>query len=220
MASQMVGVAGKRLRQNDAGGRTLSGRLAIEVREERLMAKIIAGIGTSHTPAIGAARRQRPDGRAVLDAGVQGLRAREEVDGRNGAGRRDRRLQRSRQRVRFQNHSHVRTRLRRRIPDRGRGLGRAPGARGQGVSRARGSHGAVARSRRVRHDDRERDAGRPRPHRTDVAAVRPAESVARARDPAGRERDPVSCADGPSLLHARQSHQEGRRELGRGLAAS
>src|SRR5690606_10366847 len=31
------------------------GRLALEVGEERLMAKIIAGVGTSHTPAIGAA---------------------------------------------------------------------------------------------------------------------------------------------------------------------
>ena len=164
----------KRIREDDAGGRALSGRLALEVREERLMAKIIAGIGTSHTPAHRRRRRQRQDGRAVLDAVVQGLRAREEVDGRNQARRRDRRLQRSRQRVRLQNHSDLRARLRGRVPDRRRRLGRAARARRQGLSRARGAHGAVARARRVRHDDRQRDAGRSRPHGAADAAVRSA----------------------------------------------
>ena len=73
----------KRVRGDDVGGRTLPGRLALEVREEGLMAKIIAGIGTSHTPALGAAVDNGKHGRAVLDAVVQGLRAVEEVDGRN-----------------------------------------------------------------------------------------------------------------------------------------
>ncbi len=37
------------------------------------MAKIIAGVGTSHTPAIGAAVDNGKTGRALLGAGVQGL---------------------------------------------------------------------------------------------------------------------------------------------------
>ncbi len=45
----------ERVRADDVGGRTFPGRLALEVGEEGLMAKIIAGVGTSHTPALGAA---------------------------------------------------------------------------------------------------------------------------------------------------------------------
>ena len=55
MASQMVGVPESEYVRDDAGRRTIPGRLALEVGEESLMAKIIAGVGTSHTPAIGAA---------------------------------------------------------------------------------------------------------------------------------------------------------------------
>ena len=60
------------------------------------MAKIIAGVGSSHVPAIGAAHRQRQDRGAVLEAGVLRLRAIQAVDGECQARRRHRRLQRPR----------------------------------------------------------------------------------------------------------------------------
>src|SRR5690606_39959144 len=42
--------------EHDARGRALAGRLAFPLgARRRLMARIIAGVGTSHTPAIGAA---------------------------------------------------------------------------------------------------------------------------------------------------------------------
>src|SRR5690606_3546327 len=47
--------ARERVRGDDAGRRARAGRLAVEVGEGRVMARIIAGVGTSHTPAIGAA---------------------------------------------------------------------------------------------------------------------------------------------------------------------
>ena len=51
----------------------------------------------------------------------------------------------------------------------------------RGTSGARVAHRAVDDPRRVRHDDRQPDGRRPRADRADVAAVRPAEGVAGAR---------------------------------------
>ena len=83
MASQMVGVTEKEyVQMMQAGGRS-SERLAIEVREERLMARIVAGIGTSHTPAIGAARGQRPHRRSRIGRRCStGYEPAKTVDGR------------------------------------------------------------------------------------------------------------------------------------------
>ena len=55
MASQMVGITEKEYVADDASGRTLPDGWRSKSERKALMAKIIAGIGTSHTPAIGAA---------------------------------------------------------------------------------------------------------------------------------------------------------------------
>ena len=109
MAAEMTGMTAAGISRHDGGGRPFGRRLAVQERTRRsLMARIIAGIGTSHTPAIGAAVDNGQDERTLLEAAVQGLRAVEEVDGGGQARRRDHGLQRSRQRLRLQDHPDLR----------------------------------------------------------------------------------------------------------------
>ena len=98
----------------------------------------------------------------------------------------------------------LRHRLRRRVPAGRRRLGPAPGAGGQRASGAGVAHRDEHHPRRVRHDHRQQDGRRSRPDGADVAAVRPAEGVAVPRDPARGQRRAVPAAHRPSLLHARQ----------------
>ena len=106
---------------------------------------------------------------------------------------------------------YVRARLRRRIPDRRRRLGPAARAGRQGLPRARSAPGAIIGARRVRHDDRQRDAGRSWADGADDATFRPTRSLAAASDPARRQRHSISRADRAPVLHAGQGHQEGGR---------
>ena len=213
MASQMVGMTEKEYVDDDAGGRTLAGRLAIEVREERLMAKIIAGIGTSHTPGDRRRRGQRPHGRAVLGAVVQGLRAVEEVDGR-----RRRRTSRSSSTTITSTRSISKSSRPSRlgcaaefpIADEGWGARPVPVVEGYPELAAHMVQSLVLDEFDMTIvNEMQVDHGLTVPL---TLLLRPAEGVARARDPARRERDPVSRADGQSLLScsARRSRKRSR----------
>ena len=104
---------GEGIRADDAGWRALAGRLAIQVRRgKRLMAKIIAGIGTSHTPAIGAAVDNGRTAEPYWVPVFKGYEPAKKWMAESDARRRDHGLQRSRQRIRLQNHPDVRARLR------------------------------------------------------------------------------------------------------------
>ena len=99
-------------------------------------------------------------------------------------------------------HPDVRAGLRGRVPAGRRGLGPAPGADRAGPSGAGLASRPVADPRRVRHDHRQRDGGRPRADRAAVADVRRADRVAGQGHSAGRQRRPVPAAHGQPLLPA------------------
>ena len=185
------------------------------------MAKIIAGVGSSHVPAIGAAldngKTEEPYWKRVFS----GFEKSKEWMREDQAGRRHRRLQRPRLGVLGGDDPDLRARLRRGVSARRRGLGPAPGAGGQGPSRARLAHRAVGHSRRVRPHHRQQDGGRSRADRAAQPAVRQAEGrVAVPGHSARRQRGDVSAADRAPLLHARQGDPQGGRVLSRGSYAS
>ena len=80
------------------------------------------------------------------------------------------------------------------------------------------AHRAVGDPRRVRHHGGQQDGGRSRPHRADESVVRLAEGMAVPGDPARRQCRALSAADRPSLLHARPRHPQGGGILSGGFA--
>ena len=182
LASKMTGRAGGGIRGDDAGRRALSGRQPQQVESREVaMARIIAGITTSHIPAIGAAIDLGKTARAVLAAGVRGLRVRRSTGSPSTSPTCDRLV--------YNDHASAFSLeiiptfaigCAAEFPLADEGWGPRPVPVGRGASGARLAHRAVAHPRRVRHDDRQRDARRPRSDRAAVAAVRPADRVARA----------------------------------------
>ena len=85
----------------------------------------------------------------------------------------------------------------------------------RGPSGARVAHRAVDDPRRVRHDDRQPDGRRPRPDGAALAHVRAARRLAVQGDPARRQRRPVSTAHGQSLLEPGPRDPQGRRVVRR-----
>ena len=137
----------KRVRQDDVGRRALSRRLALEVREERLMAKIIAGIGTSHTPAIGAAV---DNGKTAEPYWAPLFKGYEPAKKWMAETKPDVAIIVYNDHVNAFDFKIIPTfalGCGGGVPDRRRRLGRAPRARREGLSRARRAHGAVARAR-------------------------------------------------------------------------
>ena len=104
------------------------------------------------------------------------------------------------------------------FPPADEGWGPRPVPVVKGHPRACRAHRAVGHPRRVRPHHRQQDGGRSRPHRADEPAVRLAEGMAVPGDPARRQRGAVSAADRPSLLHARQGDPQGGRILSGGSA--
>ena len=90
--------------------------------------KYVAGVATSHIPAIGAAWDNKKNRRALLAAGVQRLRSFQRMDRQDQTGRLHRRLQRPHVGVLARDRADLRHRLRGRIPDRRRRLGPAQGS--------------------------------------------------------------------------------------------
>ena len=93
------------------------------------MARITAGVTTSHVPAIGAALDLGKRRHDVLGAGLRRLRLVQGVDRRGEARRRRPRLQRPRLGLLARDDPDVRHRLRRRVRHRRRGIRAASGAR-------------------------------------------------------------------------------------------
>ena len=100
-------------------------RLALN-QQKFEMARITAGLTTSHIPAIGAAIDLGKTGRAVLATAVRRVRVDQGLGRRGGAGRGDPGLQRPRVRVLARARPHVRTRLCSRIPPADEGYGPRP----------------------------------------------------------------------------------------------
>ena len=182
------------------------------------MARIIAGVASSHVPAIGAAidnkQTEEPYWKRVF-AGFE--KSKEWI----AKAKPDVCI------VVYNDHASafsveivpdLRARLRGRIPARRRRLGPAAGAGGEGPSRARLAHRAVGHPRRVRPDALQQDGGRPRPHGAAQPDVRLAEGMAVPGDPAGRQRRALSAADRAPLLHARQGDPQGGGVLSGGPA--
>ena len=168
------------------------------------MARIVGGIACSHVPAIGAA----------LDKGTAGNPYwKPYFDGTAPAREWLAKLEPDVAILIYNDHANalslemIPTFLLGTAADFPRGrrrLRRAAGTGGARTSEARLAPGREPDPRRVRHDHRQRDAGRSRPHRAAVAS--PAASptaVAVQGHPAVRERDPVSAADRRALLQAR-----------------
>ena len=206
--------------QDDYADMMLEGRpqprrqpLQVRMGEQEVMARIVAGIATSHVPAIGAAHRPRQDRGALLGARVLGLRGVEEVDRQGEAGRLHRRLQRPCLRVLRRADPDVRARLRGGVPARRRRLGPAPRAGRAGPPQARHPHRAVGDPRRVRSHHLQQDGGRPRPDGAAQPAVRQGRQVAVPDHSAGRQRRAVPPADRQPLLQSRQGDPQGGREL-------
>ena len=106
------------------------------------------------------------------------------------------------------------------FPPADEGWGPRPVPVVQGPSRARLAHRPVGHPRRVRPHHRQQDGGRSRPHRAAQPAVRLAEGMAVPGHSARRQRRAVSAADRASLLHAGQGDPQGGRVLSRGPARS
>ena len=147
-------------------------------RERNAVARIIAGVTSSHVPAIGAAIDNHRTDEPYWQRVFEGFERSKEWMAQDQAGRLHRRLQRPRLGVLGRDDPDLRARHRDRIPDRRRGLGPASGAGGEGPSRARLAHRAVGDPRRVRSHALQQDGGRPRPHRAAQPDVRLAEGMA------------------------------------------
>ena len=184
------------------------------------MAKIVAGVWTSHVPAIGAALDLGKTRRALLAARLRRLREIEGMDREGEARRVHRRLQRSRDGLLGRHRADLRARLRGGIPARRRRLGPAPRAGGEGASRTCRAHRAIGHPGRFRPDGRQQDGSRPRPHRAAEPHVRPAEGMAVQDHSAGRERGAVPAAERQALLQSRPRDPQGRREPIRKICAS
>ena len=148
MASQMTGMTEKEYVDMMIGRGALAGRLALQIRAGgKLMAKIIAGVGTSHTPAIGAAVDNGKTGEPYWAPLFKGY---EPAKKWMAETKPDVVIMVYNDHVNafdFKIIPDLRTRLRRRVQDRRRRLGRASGARRQGLSRAGLTHGSVAGAR-------------------------------------------------------------------------
>ena len=81
-------------------------------KQDRNVAKIIAGVTSSHVPAIGAALDNKQDRGALLEARLRRLREVQAMDGGGEARRRHRGLQRSRLGLLARAHPDLRARLR------------------------------------------------------------------------------------------------------------
>ena len=183
------------------------------------MARIIAGIGSSHVPAIGAAldngKTEEPYWKRVFS----GFEKSKEWMAKTKP---DVAI------VVYNDHASAFSvemiptfalGCAAEFPPADEGWGPRPVPVVQGPSRARRAHRAVGHPRRVRSHHRQQDGGRPRPDRADEPAVRAAE---------GRWPCPViplavnvvhvSAADRASLLHAGQGDPQGGRVLSRGSA--
>ena len=180
------------------------------------MARIIAGVTSSHVPAIGAAIDNHRTGEPYWQRVFEGF-------------------ERSKEWMRnakpdvvigvYNDHASafsvemiptfaLGTAAEFPIADEGWGPRPVPVVKGH--PRARRAHRAVGDPRRVRSDALQQDGGRPRPHRAAQPDVRHAEGMAVPGDPARGQRRAVSAADRPPLLHARQGDQEGGRVLSGG----
>ena len=139
------------------------------------MARLVGGVGCSHRPGGGRRRRQGHHRRALLGAVLRQAGPRPPVDGRRGARRVHRRLQRPCVGVRARGHPHFAL-PGRRVPPGRRGLRPPPRPARGGASRPGLAPGRVAHPRRVRPDAGQRDAGRSRAHRAAVGHVRDPEA--------------------------------------------
>ena len=139
-AASMTGHVRRGLRGDDAGRRTLARGLALDQARGPDVARITAGVTTSHVPAIGAALDLGDDRERLLDAALRRLRVDQEMDRRRAARRRHPRLQRPRVGVLPGVHPDLRHRLCRRFRRRRRGLRPATGAERGGSPRTRVSH--------------------------------------------------------------------------------
>ena len=174
------------------------------------MAKIIAGVTTSHVPAIGAAIDSGKTGEPYWQPVFKGYENSKKWMARDQARCRDPRLQRPRLGVLARDHPDLRARLRRGIPAGRRGLGAAAGAGGEGPSRSRLAHRAIGHPRRVRHHHRQQDGGRSRPDRAAVADVRPARGMAVPGHSALRQRHP-SIRRRPAIAATCSARRSARR---------
>ena len=175
------------------------------------MARIIAGVASSHVPAIGAAidnkQTEEPYWKRVF-AGFENSKewmAETKPDVVI---------------LVYNDHASafsveidpdLRDRLRGGVSARRRRLGPAPGAGGEGPSGARLAHRAVGDPRRVRPHHRQQDGRRPRPDRAAEPDVRLAEANGRARSSRSRStwcsirRRPAIAASCSARRSARRS---------------
>ncbi len=180
------------------------------------MARITAGVTTSHVPAIGATIDHGRTAEPYWAPMFAGLRVLEALDGGAHARRRDPRLQRPCVGVQPRHRAHVRDRLRRQFPAGRRGLGTAAGACRAGPSGARCARRAVRDPAGLRPDLRLQDGRRPRAHRAALAPLRPARRMAMPRHPARGQRRALPAAVRTPLLRARQGDTACGRVLRRG----
>ena len=173
------------------------------------MARITAGIFTSHVPAIGAALDLGKSDEPVLAARVRRVRAVEGVASRTQARRGLPRLQRPCNGVQPRLRAHIRHRVRGRVQAGRRGLGRASGAGRPGTPAARDAHRTIGDPGRFRFDRREPHGRRPRADGPDVAHVRSADCLAVPRDSARGQRGAVPSALRAALLSAGPGHPQG-----------
>ena len=180
-------------------------------RGEEVMARITASVYTSHVPAIGAAIDLGKTARAVLAAGVRGLRVLQAVARRST----------SPTSIFLVYNDHATAFSLDIIPTfaigtaaeftpADEGWGPRPVPKVIGHPEARRAHRAVGDPGRLRPHHRQQDGRRPRPHRAAEPDVRPAAGLAVPGDPVRGQRRAVPGAVGPALLHARQGDPQGR----------
>ena len=136
MAGSMTGMSEEEYRDMMVSGRPLGRRQPLH-RGEEVMARITASVYTSHVPADRRGDRPRQDRRALLAAGLQGLRILQAVAEGAEAGRDLSGLQRSRHRLQPRHHPDLRDRHGGRIRAGRRRLGPASGAEGDRPSETR-----------------------------------------------------------------------------------
>ena len=181
------------------------------------MAKIIAGIGSSHVPAIGAAIDNNKTEEPYWKRVFSGFEKSKEWMREDQAGRRHRGLQRPRLGVLGRDDPDLRARLRGGISARRRGLGPAAGA---GGARAIPSSPRTSRSRSSSTSSISPSSTRWRsttasPCRSTCCSARPKEWPCPVI-PLAVNVVHVSAADRAPLLHARQGDPQGGRVLSRG----
>ena len=177
------------------------------------MARIIAGVTSSHVPAIGAAIDNHRESEPYWQRVFRGFERSKEWMAKTKPDVCIVRLQRPRLGVLGRDDPDLRARHRGGVSDRRRGLGPASRAGGEGPSRTCLAHRAVGHPRRVRSHALQQDGGRPRPHGAAQPGVRHAEGMAVPGHSARGQRRAISAADRQPLLQSRQGDPQGGRVL-------